>query len=141
MEWSEGEITVFDDSFETVYANEVVSYYFDSKYHDWWDATQCAELCKNFPDRFWEHLVDKLRHPAILGWAAEHFESDSQNLAVMFLHNCVRIIPLCTYVGPEGRDDTPQPRHSTPGPDPRAEEDDVHAGGAERVHELLTFDS
>ena len=70
MEWSEGEITVFDDSFETVYANEVVSYYFDSKYHDWWDATQCAELCKNIPDRFWEQLVDKLRHPAILGWAA-----------------------------------------------------------------------
>ena len=41
-------------------------------------------------------------------------------------------------VGPQGRDDTAQPRHPAPGPEPRAEEDDVHTGGAERVHELLT---
>jgi len=31
-----------------------------------------------------------LRHCAILGWAAEHFESESQNEAGMFLHNYVQ---------------------------------------------------
>ena len=31
-----------------------------------------------------------LRHSEILGWAAEHFEGDSRNLAGMFLHNSVQ---------------------------------------------------
>ena len=33
-----------------------------------------------------------LRHSAILGLGAEHFESDSQNLAGMFLHNSVFVL-------------------------------------------------
>ena len=39
---------------------------------------------KTFLDRFWERLAEILRHSAILGWAAEHFESDFRNLAGMF---------------------------------------------------------
>ena len=45
--------------------------------------------CKNISARFGEWLAEILCHGAILGWAAEHFESDSPNLAGMFLHNSV----------------------------------------------------
>ena len=53
---------------------------------------ESTEWCKNLPARFREWLAGKLRHSAILEWAAEHFESGSQNLAGMFLHNSV--LPL-----------------------------------------------
>ena len=43
----------------------------------------------NIPDRFRECLAEILRHNAILGWAADHFEGDSRCLAGMFLHNSV----------------------------------------------------
>ena len=36
-----------------------------------------------------EWLAEMLHYSAFLGWAAEHFESDSQNLAGIFLHNFV----------------------------------------------------
>ena len=36
-----------------------------------------------------EWLAEMLRYSAFLGWAAEHFESDSQNLVGIFLHNFV----------------------------------------------------
>ena len=39
----------------------------------------------------WEWLAEILRHSAILGCAAEHFESESWNSAGMFLHNSVDI--------------------------------------------------
>ena len=44
---------------------------------------------KNIPAKFREWLAETLCHSAILGWAVEHFESDSRNLAGMFLHNSV----------------------------------------------------
>ena len=50
----------------------------------------CTELCKNIPARLREWLSEILRHSACLGWAAEHFGCDSQNLAGMFLHNSVQ---------------------------------------------------
>ena len=34
-------------------------------------------------------MAEILRHCAIVGWAAEHFEVDSRNLAGMSLHNSV----------------------------------------------------
>ena len=39
---------------------------------------------KNIPARFREWVAEILRHSAILGWAAEHFEGDSRNLAGIF---------------------------------------------------------
>ena len=53
-----------------------------------------STYCKNIPTRFREWLAEILRHVAILGWAAEHFESDSRYLAGMFLHNSVNFIKL-----------------------------------------------
>ena len=38
---------------------------------------------------FWEWRAEILFLSAIFGWAAEHFDSGSQNLAEMFLHNSV----------------------------------------------------
>ena len=49
----------------------------------------CTEQCKIIPAWFKELLVENLRHSSILGRVAEHFESDSRNLAGMFLHNSV----------------------------------------------------
>ena len=43
---------------------------------------------------FWVWLAETLCHSVILGWAAEHFESDSQNLAGMFSYNLV--VQSCT---------------------------------------------
>ena len=40
---------------------------------------------------FWDWLAEILCHSAILGWAAEHFENDSQKI----LHNSVDA-PRCT---------------------------------------------
>ena len=48
---------------------------------------------KNIPARFREWLAEILHHSAFLGWPAEHFEGDSRNLARMFLHNSVDIVP------------------------------------------------
>ena len=42
-------------------------------------------------------MAEILRHTAILGWAAEHFENDSQYLSVMFLHTTVGIDIIPTY--------------------------------------------
>ena len=40
---------------------------------------------KNIPTKLREWLAEMSpRHGAFLGWAAEHFEGDSQNLAGMF---------------------------------------------------------
>ena len=39
---------------------------------------------------FEELLAEMLCHSAFLGWAAEHFEGDSRNLAGMYLHNSVK---------------------------------------------------
>ena len=39
-----------------------------------------TEYCKNISARFREWLAEMLRHSAIVGWAAEHFESDPQTL-------------------------------------------------------------
>ena len=50
---------------------------------------RCTVWCKNIPSRLREWLSELLHYSAFLGWAAEHFESDSQNLAGMFLHNPV----------------------------------------------------
>ena len=44
-----------------------------------------AHPVRNIPARFWEWLTEIVRHSAILGWAAQHFESDSQNLTELFL--------------------------------------------------------
>ena len=43
----------------------------------------------NIPARFRERLAEIFPHSVILGWAAEHFECHSRNLADMFLHNYV----------------------------------------------------
>ena len=53
---------------------------------------------KNIPARFWEWLTEILRHGTVLGWAAEQFESESWNLAVMFLHNSVNLQNSCVAV-------------------------------------------
>ena len=49
----------------------------------------CTEQCKIIPAWFKELLVENLRLSSILGRVAEQFESDSRNLAGMFLHNSV----------------------------------------------------
>ena len=49
----------------------------------------CTEFCRNIPARLWEWLAEKLRHSAVLGWVAEHFEDDSRNSTGMCLHNSV----------------------------------------------------
>ena len=43
------------------------------------------------PARFPEWLAEKMCLGAILGQEAEYFESDSRNLAGMFLHNPVSL--------------------------------------------------
>ena len=60
------------------------------KYHPYYST----EWCKNIPARFRERLAEILCHSAILRRAAEHFESDSLNLAEMFLHNPVYALTL-----------------------------------------------
>ena len=52
----------------------------------------CTEECKNIPDpaRFWAWLAEIFHQSAFLGWAAEHFEGDSRNLAELFSHNSVQ---------------------------------------------------
>ena len=47
------------------------------------------ESCINIPARLREWLFQILRRCEIFGWAAGHFESDSQNLAGMYFHNSV----------------------------------------------------
>ena len=43
-------------------------------------------------------MAEILRDCAILGWAAEHFDNDSQNLAGIILHNSVlSVIGQDTY--------------------------------------------
>ena len=59
-----------------------------------------TEYCKNIPARFGVWLAEILRS-AILGWASEHFESDTRYLTEVFLHNSVDLItipvaPVCT---------------------------------------------
>ena len=44
---------------------------------EWVYENCCTEFCRNIPARFWEWLAEKLRHSAVLGWVAEHFEDDS----------------------------------------------------------------
>ena len=58
------------------------------------ESSTYTELCKNIPARFGEWLAEILRHRTMLGWAAEHFESDSQNLAWMFYRTmyCTHLI-------------------------------------------------
>ena len=50
-----------------------------------------TELCKNVHARFREWLDEILRHSAVLGRVADHFENDSRNLAGMFLHFSVLV--------------------------------------------------
>ena len=50
---------------------------------------ESTEQCKNITVRFREWLAEILCHSKLLGWAAEHFEGDSHNLAGMSLHNSV----------------------------------------------------
>ena len=57
-----------------------------------------AEQCRNIPARSWEWLAEISRPSAIMGWAAEHFESNSLNLAGMFLHNSVYIRHIHKYM-------------------------------------------
>ena len=44
-------------------------------------------------------LAEMLGRSAFLGWAAEHFEADSRNLAGMFFHNSVKVIEVRPLVG------------------------------------------
>ena len=48
---------------------------------------------------FQEWLAEMLRHSAFLGWSAEHFEGDSQNLGGMSLHNSVHTSETATVIG------------------------------------------
>ena len=48
-----------------------------------------TEQYKSIPVRFREWLAEILRQTIFLGWAVEHLEGDSQNLAGMFLPNSV----------------------------------------------------
>ena len=55
-----------------------------------------TELCKIISTRFWEWLAEMLQLSAFLGWAAEHFEGDSPNLAGMFLRIYVQGVKIRT---------------------------------------------
>lgn len=55
----------------------------------------CPEWCRNIPARFRTWLAETLCHSAFVGWAAEYFGRDSQNLAGMLLHNS--LVALLVY--------------------------------------------
>ena len=58
-----------------------------------WTTTPHVQRSLNtFPPGFGETMAAKLRHSAILWWAAEHFEGNSPDLAGTFLHNSVDFV-------------------------------------------------
>ena len=59
-------------------------------------------LAKKLSGPVCEWLAEIFRHSATLGWAAYHFDIDSQNIVGMFLHNSVvgHRMPSCP---PRGR--------------------------------------
>ena len=76
----------------------------------------CTLSCKNISVRFREWLAH-VRHSAFLGWAREHFDRYSQNVAGMFLHNFIHTVitvpcsPLQTSTLPPGTGLLPSQSH------------------------------